>query len=445
VLGGARGVPGVSSLVDLVPRTRFSDDLEEPQAAPADSRRGTTNEAALGGAAEAAGPSRGPTANDKKTFSSRAAAIQTGDAGDVAPAGGDDGEPAALGTSSAADEKAPIGGDGTAIGNQVDDHKGGAWSRSAGGRPRPPAAAATTTTSNLFEALAGVPDDFRPPERRQPPRILRGHDGVKFERVARECHEYVQRHNCQHGRGAQPEQLDTAADFRKFLWEYIEYPANVCVPVPKCSTAPIRYGRDALWDRIALSRLRFQDDRRQYVRVKRLDGRDRPLLTLHVPPAGGYDDKHAALQASYNDTGAHHRGGLRVNLDELLRHGAPAEEVERVRQGYKIALNTEPRRYHGRNYGGALDHPDKISAETERMVARGFVEGPLHYVPHVVQGLGGVGRRTRRSGAPSSTARLPASTRPASRWGPSTTCWRTCLHHSSRTCASRASTSPTPS
>ena len=61
-----------------------------------------------------------------------------------------------------------------------------------------------------------------------------------------------------------------------------------------------------------------------------------------------------------------------------------------MQRGYELLLRQWPERHHGRHYGGALDHPDKLQAEHERMLARGYVEGPLLYVPHVVQSLGGI-------------------------------------------------------
>ena len=265
--------------------------------------------------------------------------------------------------------------------------------RRAGGPARTPSER-SLVDENPFACLRELgTDEWRPPA------VLRGGGGRQFERTAREWHEYARRHRRpidRGGGGARPEPFDTASELRTLIYDYVDCEfRDVSVPVPKCSVAPA-FGRDALWDRISLSRLRFKHDRRVYVRVRRRDGRARPLLTWAVPPAGPYRDDHASRQASYNDDGPLHGGGLRVNLEALLRHGAPADEVAKVARGYEVALHTQPRRYHGRNYGGALDHPDKIEEETARMVESGFVEGPLLYTPHIVQGLGGVWKEEKQ-------------------------------------------------
>ena len=126
----------------------------------------------------------------------------------------------------------------------------------------------------------------------------------------------------------------------------------------------------------------------------------RRVLVLHPPErssvAAAYDPEHAARQASFGDNAdGIFAKGLRVDVAALRRAGAPLEELERVRRGYELLLREWPRQYHGRHYGGAADHPDKLQHEHERMLARNFVEGPLLYVPWVVQSLGGVWREDK--------------------------------------------------
>ena len=252
-----------------------------------------------------------------------------------------------------------------------------------------PSAGVARPSENRFDPLAALGStEFVQPD------ILRGTAGRQFARVAREFHTYARKHSRPEAK-AKPQWMpegaeDTAHGFRKLIYDYVDWGyADISVPVPKCGTAAV-YGRYALWDRIALHRLRFGKDRKAYVRVRRSDRRGRPLLTWADPGPGCYDDDHARRQASVNDDGVIHRSALRVNVEALRRHGAPDAELARVLDGYEVALHTEPRRYHGRNYGGALEHPDKVAAETQRMVEQGFVEGPLLYTPHIVQGLGGV-------------------------------------------------------
>ena len=271
--------------------------------------------------------------------------------------------------------------------------------------------------SNSFEPLTDdVGSDNSPPRPEGDEKVwtksatqFRGRNGKGFWRCLRELHEYEKRRLAKGGAPLIPPEYwaatNTSAEFKCCIYDLLEpgtFGIDIAVPCPKIPVTP-QWAREAFWDRISLSRLRFKGDKRTYVRVRKkchpvgaFASTERPMLTLHVPPQGvPYDDMHAALQASYRDDGAHYtgasgHGGLRVNCARLLELGAPPEEVARIQRGYEVALHTEPARFHGRNYGGALDFPEKIAEETERMVAQGFVEGPLLYAPHIVQPLGGV-------------------------------------------------------
>ena len=204
---------------------------------------------------------------------------------------------------------------------------------------------------------------------------------------------------------------ERAEEFKLLIYEFCDSQrgGDISVPVPK---VPFRaWARDAFWDQIALSRLRFQGGKRTYLVCRSSGGCrrgrfDRPAgpraLVLHPPERrtgmgmggdeeGGYDAIHASRQASYRDNAdGIFEPGLRVRLDALAAAGVDESELRRVRRGYEMALKYWPAQYHGRHYGGALDHPDKLQAEHQRMVDRHYVEGPLHYVPWVVQSLGGV-------------------------------------------------------
>jgi len=194
-----------------------------------------------------------------------------------------------------------------------------------------------------------------------------------------------------------PAESETAEDLKVCIFEFCDPSLGLetCCPVPKVRYE--HYGRDALWDHISMARLRFQGSKRLYAicRGASQRGKKRRTLVLHPPAhqsdAMGYDESHASRQASFHDDahGVMHEG-RRANLLELAALGAPADELRRLAHGYDIALREWPAQYHGRHYGGALDHPDKLQAEHERMAGRKWVEGPLLYTPHVVQSLGGV-------------------------------------------------------
>ena len=287
----------------------------------------------------------------------------------------------------------------------------------------PRATAISEAASNSFDPLA---DDFGPDDSPPQPEAnekvwtksasqFRSRNNKGFWRCLRELHEYEKRRLAKGGTPLIPPEFwadtSTSGEFKSSIYECLEagtFGIDIAVPCPKIPVTP-QWAREAFWDRISLSRLRFKGDKRTYVRVRHKHqptdshaSTERQLLTLHVPPRGvPYNDMHAALQASYRDDGAHFtgasgHGGLRVNCARLLELGAPPEEVARIQRGYKVALHTEPPRFHGRNYGGALDFPEKIAEETERMVAQGFVEGPLLYTPHIVQPLGGVWKEEKQ-------------------------------------------------
>ena len=75
----------------------------------------------------------------------------------------------------------------------------------------------------------------------------------------------------------------------------------------------------------------------------------------------GYDEAHAARQASFRDNAEGiFEPGLRVHLDALAAAGVDPAELRRVRRGYEMALKWWPGQYHGRHYGGALEYPDKL-------------------------------------------------------------------------------------
>jgi hypothetical protein len=221
----------------------------------------------------------------------------------------------------------------------------------------------TPERSNLFSVLSELPEEAFIES-------VYGHPAHEKQilRTFRELHEFERRRRA---RTSEPlpeifymEDVRTAADFKETIYQFLEFDfaTDISVPCPKVLFRP--FSRDAFWDRISLSRLRFKGDKRSYVRVKHKppdvgsqQHQLRPLLTLHVPQRGQqYDDMHAALQQSYRDCGFHfrgesERGGLRLKWERLLELGAPAGEVARLRAGYEVALHSEPPSFFGRNYG----------------------------------------------------------------------------------------------
>jgi hypothetical protein len=340
-------------------------------------------------------------------------------------------------------------------------------------RRRPATAAlragAPVALRNAFDAL-----DFEPTEDTEEdqetftrPKVLRGAGGRLVRRVAAELRNWYASRREQLPE-EMPESADesaTAGDFKLAIHEFCDPVGggDISCPCPKVKFRS--WARNAFWDQISLSRLRFQGAKATYAvcrassRQRRrraqercsspplsspqaggdvhrpgefgsdfdfrnphpgletqptaprtpspnspvpivgyVEAKGRRALVLHPPPrAGGeilesgYDESHARRQATFSDNadGIYERG-LRVHVAELAAAGVPLAEIDNVRRGYDLVLREWPAQYHGRHYGGALDYPEKLQAEHERMLDKGYVEGPLLYVPWIVQSLGGV-------------------------------------------------------
>ena len=149
----------------------------------------------------------------------------------------------------------------------------------------------------------------------------------------------------------------------------------------------------ALWGRISMHRLRFKGERKWYMVVATSDTQRRVLVLAAPPrlfPDDAARDRHAELQATYRDTRDNlFAPGMRIipNLlspllcDEELRLG--------ITEGFRSKHIYHPKQYTGRNYGAAKTHPELF--ETQLAKERGvYNEGPLHYIPHIVQPAGGV-------------------------------------------------------
>jgi len=263
-------------------------------------------------------------------------------------------------------------------------------------RQADPPARGEVPLENRFSALEGLPPNYMPPP------ILTGARGDRFMRVANELHAYYEPSARRTALPPLPPPFRHiawgASDVKVSIYDYVESGCiDICVPWPKMSGFNPLLSRLAFWNRISLARLRFKGDKRTYVRVRGKDKDEPPVLTLHVPKRNEpFDMAHALAQASFQDEGEIFVKGLRVQRERLRELGVPDADVDKLYSGYELALTQWPGRFHGRNYGGAVEHPDKLSAEIARMLEAGYIEGPLAYVPHVVQGMGGVWKEDKQ-------------------------------------------------
>ena len=180
---------------------------------------------------------------------------------------------------------------------------------------------------------------------------------------------------------------DSASALKRYLMiEWHERGSRLCRAGDSAwSKAP------ALWNRISLQRLRFQGVRRWYL-VARTADRQRRVMVLAVPSRGKTQEErelHAQRQCTYMDNIDNlYEPGLRV-LPGLVQHLQGEEKKRGIIKGFPVKHRYHPPRYLGRNYGGALEMPERTEAQMAKERGR-FQEGPLHYVPHQVQPMSGI-------------------------------------------------------
>lgn len=149
--------------------------------------------------------------------------------------------------------------------------------------------------------------------------------------------------------------------------------------------------QSALWDRIALHRLRFLGQRKWYAVATSADELRRRILVLAVPPQRGTPqerEEHARRQMTYNDTMEDlYEPGQRVS--KALRELVSPQMREGLTRGFKVPHKYYPARHHGKNYGGVAEMPERAEEQLAKERGR-FNEGPLLYTPHIVTDLNGI-------------------------------------------------------
>ena len=153
------------------------------------------------------------------------------------------------------------------------------------------------SSANPFASLAELPDDWAPPVRATPT-VLRGASGRQFTRTLHELHQFERRRLAAGGTPLPTgpwADATTSVAVKSAFYDYVDWSFHdISVPCPKISVAA-SFGRSAFWDRVSLARLRFQGDKRSYVRVSRppdiwpsadMVRPDRSDLQKSVPPIG---------------------------------------------------------------------------------------------------------------------------------------------------------------
>ena len=151
----------------------------------------------------------------------------------------------------------------------------------------------------------------------------------------------------------------------------------------------------AFWNRIALQHLRAYGVRRPFLVVYSLDGWHRELVLAVPPPELSESEllEHASRQATFHDDQyGRFQPGLRVR-DQLVLDVPPAERefAEQYLWGYPLALLQQPHAYNRGNYSSYdIEHGLRSVADLDRQLQLGYIEGPLHYAPRIINPQGGV-------------------------------------------------------
>ena len=182
------------------------------------------------------------------------------------------------------------------------------------------------------------------------------------------------------------EQIDDAETFKSALMQYA--PTNRAYNTTTLSKTA------ALWNRVALQRLRFRGQRHYYMVVRTLDLQHR-LLVLQVPRPGLSRVEllqHAKTQMTFSDdlSGRYQRG---LRLKDSFVNYTKADEAhfkEGYLKGFPLNMIDLPDEVHMKNYHSyEHEHRALAEADAERQHAAGFIE-ELNYHPRIIHPQGGI-------------------------------------------------------
>ena len=141
-----------------------------------------------------------------------------------------------------------------------------------------------------------------------------------------------------------------------------------------------------LVEHCSVARRRFKQTQCWHVFLGLLEGAP-PMLTLLVPPrSGGSWAAWGARQptARYDGAGVY-TPGMRVDVQRLLELDfLPADLRLALVEGHRYRWSQWPARCHKPNYRSCEDNIEHAAPEFARLIDMGLVEGPLDYVPWVV-------------------------------------------------------------
>ena len=180
--------------------------------------------------------------------------------------------------------------------------------------------------------------------------------------------------------------IDDAETFKTALMTY--------APADQSFNDAVLSKAAALWNRVALQRLRFKGQRHYYLVAHTLDLQHR-LLVLQAPPVGLTTletQLHAKTQMTYSDDlNGRYQRGLRLK-DSFVNHTVAGEEHfrEGYLTGFPLNLIDMPAVVHMKNYASYdIEHRELAEADAERQLTEGFIE-ELNYNPRIIHPQGGI-------------------------------------------------------
>ena len=169
--------------------------------------------------------------------------------------------------------------------------------------------------------------------------------------------------------------------YSKLMLIHIAAAAGLPVEVPV--HAPVAELLRFLSDHTAMARRRFGTTQRRYLLLG-LRHEGPPGLTLAVPPSspGSWSPWWTRQATSRDDVFNRFSCGIRVNVAALRAcPHVPADLKDALLYGHTYSWTGCPPQCRKKNYKSCVTFADEAAVEFDRIIAAGFAEGPLDYVP----------------------------------------------------------------
>ena len=163
----------------------------------------------------------------------------------------------------------------------------------------------------------------------------------------------------------------------------VQIAAAVGLPIPVTACAPMPEIDHFIFSHTRMARRRFDDVQRRYV-LCGLRHQGPPGLTLSVPTINPREwaSWWARQATSADDLFNLHCSGVRVDIAALRACPyVPADLKDALLRGHAYSWTGCPPQCRKKNYQSCVTYATEAAVEFDRVIAAGFAEGPLDYVP----------------------------------------------------------------